>query len=270
MKIKGIAWMGIKTERYQETAAFFQDVLEISIQEVKDSVTIFRFPNGDMIEVYSTEIAPELGHMKGPKVDFLVEDVDEAVKYLSSKGHEIIGPVYREDIQDWANFKAPDGNWYGFTSMNDHPLHKEMPNKILFYGPHEPYGYLGNWYPAALFLKGKIWSSAEHYYQAQKMAGTEFEELCRRLSSPREAFEMTRRPDVPIRPDWEQVKVDVMREAISAKFSQNPELMERLLATGRAELIENSPVDSFWGVGEDGCGQNLSGKILMEIREKNR
>lgn len=270
MKLKGIAWTGIKTDRYHETVAFFRDVLEIDVQEVKDGVTIFRFPNGDMLEVLSPEIAPEIDQLKVPKVDFLVEDVDEVAKQLNAKGHGIIGPVYREAIQDWANYITPDGIMYGFTSMKDHPLHQQMPSRILFYGPHGPNAYLSNWYPAALFLKGKIWPSSEHYYHAQKMAGTEFEELCRRLGSPREAFEMSRRPDVPIRPDWELVKVDEMREAVSAKFSQNPEMMECLLATGKAEIIENSPVDSFWGAGEDGCGQNMLGKILMDIREKNQ
>ncbi len=100
------------------------------------------------------------------------------------------------------------------------------------------------------------------------MAGTEFEEFCRRLASPREAFEMSRRPDVPLRKDWEGVKVDVMREAVLAKFSQNPDLLELLLAIGDAEIIENSPVDYFWGIGQDRTGQNVLGKILMEVREK--
>jgi ribA/ribD-fused uncharacterized protein len=81
---------------------------------------------------------------------------------------------------------------------------------------------------------------------------------------------MSRRPDVPIRKDWDQVKTDVMRAAVNAKFSQNPDLLERLLATGRAEIVENSPVDYFWGVGSDGSGKNVLGTILMEVREKLR
>ncbi len=57
-----------------------------------------------------------------------------------------------------------------------------------------------------------------------------------------------------------------MREALTAKFRQNPELLEQLLATGDAELVENSPVDYFWGIGADGSGKNTLGKLLMEVR----
>lgn len=268
MKLKGIAWSGTKTKNYEEMIAFFRDVLEVKLREVGQSYVNFEFPNGDLFEVLSPEAAPEIGALAGLKVDFLVDDVDEAVKELEAKGYKIEGPIFRDALQNWANFFAPDGNMYGFTNLTSHPLRQQLPGRILFYGPHEPNGYLGNWYPAAIYMKGKIWPTAEHYYQAQKMAETEYEEICRRLGSPREAFEITRRPDVPIRKDWDQVKVEVMRAAVYAKFSQNPELAERLLATGDAELVENSPVDYFWGIGADGSGQNVLGKILMEVREK--
>ena len=61
-----------------------------------------------------------------------------------------------------------------------------------------------------------------------------------------------------------------MRDAEYAKFNQNPDLLERLLATGEAKIVENSPVDYYWGVGLDGSGQNMLGVILMEVREKLR
>lgn len=270
MRIKGIAWSGTKTENYEETVAFFKNVLDLKVRTSIPSLTVFEFPNGDLFEVIGPGLAEEIAMIKGPKVDFLVEDVDETIKEFTAKGGKIEGSVFRGDIQNWANYFAPDGNMYGFTDLNIHPLQKQMPDRVLFYGPHGENSYLGNWHPAALFLKGKIWPTSEHYYQAQKMAGTEYEELCRRLPTPRETFEMTRRPDVPIREDWEQVKVDVMREAVFAKFTQNPELLEKLLATGDAQIIEDSPVDSFWGVGADGRGQNMLGIILMEVREKLR
>lgn len=49
---------------------------------------------------------------------------------------------------------------------------------------------------------------------------------------------------------------------------QHPELKRKLLATGDAQLIENSPVDSFYGCGEDGTGQNELGKIWMRHRRR--
>ncbi len=50
------------------------------------------------------------------------------------------------------------------------------------------------------------------------------------------------------------------------KLKQHAELRERLLATGDALLLEASPVDSFWGIGADGGGQNLLGRMLSNIR----
>ena len=39
-----------------------------------------------------------------------------------------------------------------------------------------------------------------------------------------------------------------------------------LLATGNAELIEDSLSEPFWGIGPDGSGPNWAGRVLMEIR----
>lgn len=268
MYIKGIAWAGTRTENFQETVDFFHDILNFKIIESKKDLAVFQLPNGDIFEVVGPSLSPELEDLEGPKVDFLVSDVDDVVKTLEDQGETFDGEIFREESQNWVNFYAPDGYMYGFTDLNTHPLHEKLPEQILFYDPHDECGFLSNWYPAPVYLKEKIWPTPEHYYHAQKMAGTEYEEICRLQNSPREAFEMSRRPDVPIREDWEDIRVKVMRKALFAKFQQHPELAERLLETGGAKLIEDSPVDDFWGIGEDGTGDNVSGKILMEIRER--
>ena len=75
---------------------------------------------------------------------------------------------------------------------------------------------------------------------------------------------------VPLRPDWEEVKDDLMYQVCKAKFTQHPDLQEMLLATGNQELQEgNTWGDTYWGVCK-GKGQNKLGKILMRIREELR
>ena len=59
-----------------------------------------------------------------------------------------------------------------------------------------------------------------------------------------------------MRPDWEQVKDDVMRKAVLRKFELNPEIRDVLLSTGDEELVEKSPRDYYWGCGADGNGLN--------------
>jgi len=58
--------------------------------------------------------------------------------------------------------------------------------------------------------------------------------------------------------------------AIFHKFSQHRDLKEELLATGDAELIENSDKDPFWGCGSDGRGKNELGKALARLRAQLR
>jgi ribA/ribD-fused uncharacterized protein len=70
----------------------------------------------------------------------------------------------------------------------------------------------------------------------------------------------------PIRPDWNDVKDDIMRRAVRAKFAAHPEIRDVLLSTGDAELIERTTNDYYWGCGTDGTGLNMLGKILMEVR----
>ena len=74
----------------------------------------------------------------------------------------------------------------------------------------------------------------------------------------------------PLRPDWEAVKDDIMREAVGAKFRQHADLGVLLLATGDALLVEHTANDSYWGDGGDGSGRNMLGRILMEVREALR
>lgn len=57
-----------------------------------------------------------------------------------------------------------------------------------------------------------------------------------------------------------------MRAALMAKFTTHPDLREALLGTRDEELVENAPTDYFWGCGKLGGGQNMLGKLLMEIR----
>lgn len=141
--------------------------------------------------------------------------------------------------------------------------------KILFYRANEtPYGVFGNFdtkHP--ITLKGKVWPSTEHYFQAQKFAGTEHEEQIRLAPKPRDAAAMGRDRSRPLRKDWEEVKDNIMREAVMAKFSQYNDIRELLLSTGDAELIEHTSNDSYWADGGDGSGKNMLGIILMQTRE---
>ena len=141
-------------------------------------------------------------------------------------------------------------------------------NRILFYRVNEPFGEFSNFSPHAFELKGKRWPTSEHYFQAQKFAGTEYEETVRMAKSPMIAARLGRSRAHPLRADWEDVKEDIMREALRAKFTQNPALPSLLLDTEDAVLIEHTKNDRYWADGGDGSGKNRLGELLMELREE--
>jgi N-glycosidase YbiA len=137
---------------------------------------------------------------------------------------------------------------------------------IYFYGKNEKFFEFTNFSRHGFELDGKYWKTSEHYFQAMKFAGTEFEDKVRNAPTPREAANLGRKRDWPLRKDWESVKDDVMRRAVRKKFETHPELKELLLSTGEEEIVENAPGDYYWGCGKNGTGKNKLGKILMELR----
>ena len=73
-----------------------------------------------------------------------------------------------------------------------------------------------------------------------------------------------------LRQDWNAVKTGLMKEIVTAKFTQNPHLAEKLLATGDRQIAEgNTWGDTFWGGdGRTGEGKNHLGRILMQVRRE--
>jgi ribA/ribD-fused uncharacterized protein len=143
-------------------------------------------------------------------------------------------------------------------------------NRILFYRTNEPHGEFSNFSAHPVRLAGVVWPTTEHYFQAQKFAGTAYAEEIRNVESPMVAARMGRSRKHPLRPDWEPAKDGIMMEALRAKFSQHAELTELLLSTGDAELIEHTTNDRYWADGGDGSGRNRLGQLLMELRSELR
>jgi ribA/ribD-fused uncharacterized protein len=138
---------------------------------------------------------------------------------------------------------------------------------IYFYSKTTEYFELSNFSPHGFQLDGVYWPTVEHYFQAQKFpAQPAYQEQIRRARSPKEAKALGRSRKVALRPDWEEVRDDVMRRALRSKFLAHPELAALLLETGERALVENSPSDYYWGCGRTGTGQNRLGSLLMELR----
>jgi uncharacterized protein (TIGR02452 family) len=143
----------------------------------------------------------------------------------------------------------------------------ESGEPIYFYSKTAAYYELSNFSRHGFQLDGVYWPTVEHYFQAQKFPSEPaYQERIRRARSPKDAKALGRSRKVPLRSDWEQIKDEVMRRALRAKFVTHAELTAVLLGTGDRELIENAPSDYYWGCGRTGTGHNRLGKLLMELR----
>lgn len=142
-----------------------------------------------------------------------------------------------------------------------------MKRKVIdsFEGEYE---FLSNFYPSEINIGGIKYPTVEHAFQAMKVADTRVRLKIAAAPTPGQAKRMGR--SVDLRPDWEQVKMAVMQICLQKKFDI-PELREKLLATGNAELIEgNTWHDNCWGSCHcPKCGNkgtNWLGKLLMNRR----
>jgi ribA/ribD-fused uncharacterized protein len=133
--------------------------------------------------------------------------------------------------------------------------------------------FLGNFHPSTIRLWGMQFQCAEGAFQAAKFGQNlgimqRFQNL-NGEAAWRLGRELSRNWTPAQRNAWQYNNLQVMRHVVSAKFTQNPDLRNLLLATGSAYLIEHVPVrgrDAFWGDNFDGTGQNWLGRIAMEVR----
>ncbi|MDB5185506.1 MAG: hypothetical protein JWL85_29, partial [Candidatus Saccharibacteria bacterium] len=147
-------------------------------------------------------------------------------------------------------------------------LSYNLPMTIKFHT--DKYYTFDNFSPHAVEYEGKIFPTSEHAYQAAKFTSDEIREAIRGARSPLQAKELA---NVKYKndkdPDWDSKKVDVMERVLRAKLTQHFEVAEALERSRSEELAENSPVDYFWGIGADGTGQNMLGKLWMKLRDEH-
>jgi ribA/ribD-fused uncharacterized protein len=129
------------------------------------------------------------------------------------------------------------------------------------------FAFLSNFFPCQIIFEGRVFQSSEHLFMSFKQESEEWKDIC--ASSKFTPGQIKRKArKVELRSDWEEIKVDCMRKAVMAKFSQSIDLKEKLLATSERELIEGTTWgDKVWGIClKTGEGENKLGKILMEVR----
>jgi hypothetical protein len=146
----------------------------------------------------------------------------------------------------------------------------------LFYFENEinsfrgEYGWLSNFHKCACWWDDKLYPSSEHLYQAFKATNEKDMESIR--THPFDGIKSFAR-QIKMRDDWDEVKYDMMANALMSKFDNNPDLKAKLVATGDVRIVEgNDWCDNYWG--ECRCPKceskityNNLGVLLMDLRE---
>ena len=129
------------------------------------------------------------------------------------------------------------------------------------------YRWCSNFWPARVTLDGVEYPTVEHAYQAAKTLNKALRKEFLECPSPGAAKKKSKWITArDRRPDWDRIKVDVMRDLVLQKFTRHEHLKKALLLTGQAALVEgNWHGDRFWGQVE-GEGCNYMGMLLMQTR----
>ena len=118
MRVQRLAWLGTRTAAFDETTAFFRDVLELEHVHEEPGFAMLRLPNADhdYVEVFGVGDPDFAFYTTGPVVGLLVDDIVEARAELEARGTELIGEItWSSHIEGygWFHFRGPDGNVYG-------------------------------------------------------------------------------------------------------------------------------------------------------------
>lgn len=187
---------------------------------------------------------------------------------------------------------ATDDAFHSTGALTTPPSATEMRNAALEAGHHkldndrqvffyeQDFYVLSNFSSFNLRIGALTFPTSEHAYHYEKFCAVDGDDddddksvirfAIMDAPSAHEAFKIAERSKAERRQDWDAVKVDIMRDILRAKADQHEYVRRKLLATGDRELIEDSWRDDFWGWGPNRDGQNMLGKLWMEIRSELR
>jgi len=221
--------------------------------------------------------------IKDPNDAFWVRLVDLHDGYNEMVLHpeSVLGKA--EDLGFWRMCPECEdsfGTKYGPKWAFKHPLPEAADSPVFFY--EREFYVLSNFSSFTLELDGYLFQTSEHAYHYRKFCAHdnedmskskrlyEIRQLVQAAKSAHDAQKIARENKDFRRPDWDEIKVSVMKEILLAKVAQHPYVMKKLMETGDREIIEDSWRDNYWGWGVKKDGLNKLGKLWMEVREEIR
>jgi len=147
---------------------------------------------------------------------------------------------------------------------------------IFFWG-----GVFSQWCPSKFIVDGVEYNCCEQYMMAKKaLMFSDFDSYREIMLEKEPALQKAMGKLVKgfDKIKWETYCRAIVYDANYAKFSQNPQMYEELMRSGKLELVEASPTDKIWGIGlhetdtrvhnkELWEGTNWLGEAIMQVRD---
>jgi len=119
MDVKGLTWLGLRTDRFDEMVTFFRDVMGMKPIRDEPQIAGFQMSDGTRLELYSPEEKFHAFFTTGPVVAFRVDDVASARATMEAAGIQFIGVIQHAGKVSWNHFRAPDGTIFEILSEPD-------------------------------------------------------------------------------------------------------------------------------------------------------
>ncbi len=142
----------------------------------------------------------------------------------------------------------------------------------------EEYGWMGNMAPYPIKFDGKVWRTSEALFQSMRFDDDNVKEIIRGEKSPMGAkMKAKKNRDQMVVVPMSELDVENMRKCVKMKFDAHPQLKRQLMNTKDSFIYEdignrNGERHKFWGAKKlsesEGAGNNMMGKILMDLREE--
>ncbi len=154
-----------------------------------------------------------------------------------------------------------------------YPISSKGPNRetseaVYFFTP--AFDALNNFSAHRIDIWSKRFPTAEHAYQWKKYSAVRADLAKQILAAgcPEDAQRIAHQ-NRPAQPkDWHERKVGIMEEILRAKLAQHETVRDALKRSGKRRIVENSPIDTFWGCGPNGDGKNTVGVLWVKIRDE--
>lgn len=119
MKVLGINWVGVKTDAFGPSCAFFTDVMGLEISYRRADFAVLELPDGDKLEFFGPGGPDPESQFRHNQVvaGFWVADIEGARAELLAGGAELLGELEGTDGgYQWQHFRAPDGKVFELCS----------------------------------------------------------------------------------------------------------------------------------------------------------